>query len=448
MEGASALSACPRWRAHPYHLSSCFTCVVPQKTAEYRLVRWLDRVVPKASRRDTLRAPVTVHETCAAPTTRAVGGIYPLHYVGSHAAATSTLTIAPPWLFMHLPSSVAAKAIARCRTAGANGTSTMQRPAPPFIMAHLAGVRTGAWSRRALIRAYGWWHPAADMLIAKQLGWGRTNRTLVLGLSGSRGGRPAGLLSAMGRAVRSQAEFDNLVGNLLFLGRLLRRRVVVPELPCGLFPGSTPGRGYGMRPVAARVASQAQPCAWMPPKPCWSTEYTTELEFERELARPLADEVAPRRRAATNGGASACDAVQRELSDVLAPMLVQAHSTGLGSQRNRVATLARRNRSTALLALPRRLGDLLCDTAPTAALLPIEGPKRRQGHADGNSTQVRQRSHLLDLLTHAPIARVLAGQLASFAERTADGAALLDVESVRQDMPCISALVKAKPGAS
>ena len=44
---------------------------------------------------------------------------------------------------------------------------------PPVYMVHLAGLRLGAWHRRAVLRAHGWWHPPADVLAARQLKWGQ-----------------------------------------------------------------------------------------------------------------------------------------------------------------------------------------------------------------------------------------------------------------------------------
>ena len=44
---------------------------------------------------------------------------------------------------------------------------------PPVVMVHLAALRSGAWQRRAVLRAHGWWHPRADLLAATSLRWGR-----------------------------------------------------------------------------------------------------------------------------------------------------------------------------------------------------------------------------------------------------------------------------------
>ena len=47
-------------------------------------------------------------------------------------------------------------------------------------MLHMAGVRSGAWCRRALMRAHGWWHASADALLQRDadLGWTATEGPL------------------------------------------------------------------------------------------------------------------------------------------------------------------------------------------------------------------------------------------------------------------------------
>ena len=71
-------------------------------------------------------------------------------------------------LFPHRSTTIVKHAVPSCKAKARDGHSTNASGAPlqPFIMAHLCGIRTGAWSRRALVRAYGWWHSAADRLVA------------------------------------------------------------------------------------------------------------------------------------------------------------------------------------------------------------------------------------------------------------------------------------------
>ena len=425
-------------------------------TPEYRLVRWLDRVVPAAGRRQRLPVAVPVREVCGAPSISSPGTVFPLHDVGTNSTPSATLAIAPLWLFMHLPSKPASNAIDHCRAAA--NQSLGARAAAPFIMGHLAGVRTGAWSRRALIRAYGWWHPAADHLIARQLGWGRRAQTLSLL------GSDADSLAELESVVRSQAQLDMLVGNLLLLGNLLGRRIVVPEIPCGLFPGVSPKRGYGTRPVAARPEAARPACAWMPPKACWATEYSTQLEAEREISPSTttpssagADLTPPRsvtRAAASQvvgrgpiGGATAtaaCDEVARQLAHALAPAVARATSDGAST----AAGTARltRNHST-VLAVRRRLRELPCDTSAALALLPPapsalpSSPALPHSPRNRDANRSRNRGLILELLVRAPLLRHPKWPVLRILTNVTSP--LLDVDAVRKDSLCIEVLFQS-----
>ena len=92
-------------------------------------------------------------------------------------------------------------------------------------MLHLAGVRTGAWARRALLRSHGWWHPQADALAAAALGWGARRGVLAV----------AANLEVSTAA--SAAQLDVLVGNLLLLAALLGRVPIAPEIDCAATKG-------------------------------------------------------------------------------------------------------------------------------------------------------------------------------------------------------------------
>ena len=254
-----------------------------QATAEYRLLGFLNRAVPSRGRRGSLQRAVRMDNLCGRPTVQSPGTVYPLHAVGSAAPPQASLAVGASWLFMHLPTSMSAGALRRCQSPDANADAS-GAPLQPFIMAHLCGIRTGAWSRRALVRAYGWWHSAADRLVAAQLGWGRRRPLLVVH-------EPrAGRLPALTSSVRSQAMLDVLAGNLLLLGLLLGRRVVIPEVTCGLLSsGAMARRGFGSRPVSARHLPGGAPlCGWVPPRECWAVEYVTALEYEHEMAHGVA----------------------------------------------------------------------------------------------------------------------------------------------------------------
>ena len=388
-------------------------------TPEYRLLAWLNKRVPAAGRRSRLNGPVPINQLCGAPTVNSPGTLYPLHWVGSSAPARASIAIGPSWLFMSLPSSMAASSIRRCRHianasaaraqatapaadgAAADGAvaapqeSPTSVPAAPFVMGHLAGVRTGAWSRRALMRAYGWWHAQADMLIARQLGWGRRTRTLELAVGDE-------ARAWLGRAISTQAHFDLLMGNLLLLGLLANRRVVMPEMPhCSI--ATSPGRGYGNRPVGARSTTlglRSQTCAWMPPKDCWAVEYVTELEHEQQRRAARAQNGVP-----TAGRATAeCDAEARQL----------VHALTLTGARGAVSRPSLAARNTSLVSMRRKLRELVCDTHPALAILSatpgssgisasLGGAQVRNVSSSGRGTA--KRMQLLELLSRAPLMR-------------------------------------------
>ncbi len=82
----------------------------------------------------------------------------------------------------------------------------MSPMAQPVRSDFAPGVRTGAWSRRALLRAHGWWHARADTLAAVELGWGQRRGHVAI---------DGGVVTP-----RSRAEYDTLVANLLLLGAM------------------------------------------------------------------------------------------------------------------------------------------------------------------------------------------------------------------------------------
>ena len=146
----------------------------------------------------------------------------------------------------------------------------------PASMVHLAGIRTGAWSRRAILRAHGWWHPAADALVGREMGWGRRRGYVRVA--------PAGTVPAAHRE-----RLDTLAANLLLLAALADRVAVIPETACSFKPRgrscydgclhdsleTAPRQlvnrsvGRGGQQVAGRLQ---QRCAWLPPKRCWRVE--------------------------------------------------------------------------------------------------------------------------------------------------------------------------------
>lgn len=285
--------------------------------------------------------------------------LYPLRPLGgSGAAGVSWLVRAPVELFSHYTErylDTSGRSIGDVVDSAEERVAAFAegRPASyathrrmPAVMAHLASVRAGAWARRAVLRARGWWHPEADGLAAETLGWGRRRRGLL---------RLAGSSSGLGACdPPSSIELDTLVGalppcrtfarppcpvandahplppagNLLLLGALGGLVVVIPETLCGFEPR---GRGFGLGGFGADLLRTAprrlsggleQRCAWGGPKPCWMVEYITELEWERQ-GRPAAmsaAEVALEPRVATvlrGGGLSTLASSLRDVTGAL-----------------------------------------------------------------------------------------------------------------------------------
>ena len=164
--------------------------------------------------------------------------LYPLHVPGSAAPAAAWYARAPSSLFSHsgglftryrgaltgaaergkAPDLAADAAEAR---RGARPLSLATRR-PEHIgssMVHLAGVRTGAWSRRTILRAYGFWHRAADSLMGAQMGWG----------SKSNGALRVYRANSVGAPTRR--ELDTLAANLVTLGALTGRTPVAAAWP-------------------------------------------------------------------------------------------------------------------------------------------------------------------------------------------------------------------------
>lgn len=143
-------------------------------------------------------------------------------------------------------------------------------------MVHLAALRQGAWQRRAVLRAHGWWHPRADRLAATELLWGARRGWLTLS--------PSNVLRATGRAaegaVTPASEAQSLVGNLVLLAALLGRVPVVPELPCEQVEAAV---GNIWKETRRRRGERR--CAWVPPRACWQLEYATTLELQRAAAQ-------------------------------------------------------------------------------------------------------------------------------------------------------------------
>lgn len=255
-----------------------------------------------------------------------MGGWYPLHVASTpgRTAVPTSYASAPNWLFAHYPADAGAWQ--------ASGHSAEQPPLcapptpivmqqqqqqqageaearrPPYVMLHMAGIRTGAWHRRALLRAHGWWHPEADALMAAEAGWD-TQRALlrVAWDNGAVGALPA----------LSPVELDTLVANMLTLSLLSERSAVLPDLACPA-PGSAVAKEWKAVGGAQRLARvhqggvgsslPAERCSWSPPvhDGCLRLQFVTAAEHAaaRRVAPPPASAELERCAAAATGPAS------------------------------------------------------------------------------------------------------------------------------------------------
>ena len=88
---------------------------------------------PRRGHAAAARLSATAHRRAVRRAGRQVPGIaYPLHFVGSSAPPRpASLAIGPSWLFMHLPSSMAATSIRKCRSNQTTSSNQKQHPPPP-----------------------------------------------------------------------------------------------------------------------------------------------------------------------------------------------------------------------------------------------------------------------------------------------------------------------------
>jgi hypothetical protein len=159
----------------------------------------------------------------------------------------------------------------------------------------MAAVRSGAWSRRAILRAAGWWESAADELISRHLGWRRDGRTLSLGtaawLADASPKTPSiGLTLSLG----SVHQLDTLVANLITFAALTNRTPVAPHFSCSL--ASLSRVRQVTNAFSGAGASREPLCAWVPPAECYMLDYLlpTELGQMRRVAPPPAGKAASR----------------------------------------------------------------------------------------------------------------------------------------------------------
>ena len=253
-------------------------------------------------------------------------------------------------------------------------------------MVHLAGVRSGAWSRRAILRAHGWWHAEADSLAGEALGWGQRRGVLLTS-------------AAMLSRAASAAELETAVGNLLVLAALVGRTPVVPEVLCERMQGNpAPLRS---RWLETRRRQGERRCAWVPPRACWQLEYVTAGELRRRAAadRDFGAQLHATRRRANASAADADETLARRFegleferkrkdgtaeggptgggggcaaAEALGRLLELSNASATGG---RAAPAARRAQALATALVHGRLSELPCETAEVA-VLPTRASRR------------------------------------------------------------------------
>ncbi len=294
----------------------------------------------------------------------------PLHVLGSAAPHAAFFASAPGELFGHhseilphrFPGTAAAAqlrgepldlpSLAAAAQQEGRPLSFATRQDMGSTMIHLAGVRTGAWSRRAILRAHGLWHRDADVLMGAQMDWKQRQGALRLS--------PDNVAPAA-----SRKELDTLVANVVSLAAFTGRLPIVPETPCSFGKTYRSCReGCGEDSAETQHRHPAAPrCSWLPPRACWRLEFDHALEHERE--EWLAGRAAQRPSlAAVDRGFA--DATCIEAGEQLVRHL------GLGRARSQSAAgtglPAERNATRLLLA--ERLRALACAHGGTFDLLP------------------------------------------------------------------------------
>ena len=163
---------------------------------------------------------------------------------------------------------------------------------PPAVMLHMAGIRSGAWCRRGLMRAHGWWHASADALIIRDQGWGQSEGPLflsqILGIAASNTDAAMALLPTP-----TPGQTDALVAGLLLVASLANRTLVMPDIACPYTSDHISDWDENTYPEVrdrlVRVRGATKRCAWVPPQgtssACAKLEYTAAVEvLDKEVA--------------------------------------------------------------------------------------------------------------------------------------------------------------------
>ena len=196
---------------------------------------------------------------------------------------------APDGLATDAPAGSATPAAAAPTTpsaaAGGGGPRMWEASKPPAVMLHMAGIRSGAWVRRGLMRAHGWWHASADALIIRDLGWGQSDGPLflsqILGIASSKADAAMAMLPTP-----TPGQTDALVAGLFLIASLANRTLVMPDIACPYTSDQQAAWSEETFPEVkdrlVRVRGASKRCAWVPPQgsssACAKLEYTAAVE--------------------------------------------------------------------------------------------------------------------------------------------------------------------------
>jgi hypothetical protein len=213
----------------------------------------------------------------------------PLAVPGNASAPRGAMLLAPEWLFSHFPYGAFFPSFRQCHAdswgwkKARGGPSALEQRLcmptfrVPVVMVHMAGLRNGQWGRRGVMRALGVWHDAADAVATEDWVSPRTERLLAL----SSADAPA--------SFRSMAEFDRFAARLLLLGLLLRRRVVMPPMPCRTAWAQSSMEPRHLRGLEVGCGPDKQ-CVWLPMphfKEAWcnGVDFLYDIDYRELLAR-------------------------------------------------------------------------------------------------------------------------------------------------------------------
>jgi len=211
----------------------------------------------------------------------------PLRVPGNASAPSARLLLAPNWLFSHFPYGAFFPSFKQCHAdswrwreaAPTEQRLCMPKFRVPTVMVHMSGLRNGQWGRRGVMRALGVWNDKADLVAADAWVSTRSDALLVVD-------------HLFSRSFTSMREFDLLASRALLLGLLLKRRVVIPPLPCDKAWSQKAMEPSHLRALEVGCGPDKQ-CVWLPMphfKEAWCSgvDFLYDIDYQ-ELRRRDAD---------------------------------------------------------------------------------------------------------------------------------------------------------------